>query len=32
MLQPSFIPAYEIRRLREFTRLRAQPVVERTRH
>jgi transposase len=32
MLQPSFIPAYDIRRLREFTRLRAELVAERTRH
>ena len=32
MLQPSFIPAYDIRRLREFTRLRAELVHERTRH
>jgi transposase len=32
MLQPSFIPDYDIRRLREFTRLRAELVHERTRH
>ncbi|MDQ2810522.1 MAG: IS110 family transposase [Actinomycetota bacterium] len=32
MLQPSFIPPYDIRRLREFTRLRAELVAERTRH
>jgi transposase len=32
MLQPSFIPPYDIRRLREFTRLRAELVHERTRH
>lgn len=32
MLQPSFIPDYDIRRLREFTRLRAELVAERTRH
>jgi transposase len=32
MLQPSFIPDYDIRRLREFTRLRAELVQERTRH
>jgi transposase len=32
MLQPSFIPDYDIRRLREFTRLRAGLVAERTRH
>jgi len=32
MLQPSFIPPPEIRRLREFTRLRAELVHERTRH
>jgi transposase len=32
MLQPSFIPACDIRRLREFTRLRAELVAERTRH
>jgi transposase len=32
MLQPSFIPSYDIRRLREFTRLRAELVAERTRH
>ena len=32
MLRPSFVPSYEIRRLREFTRLRAGLVHERTRH
>ena len=32
MLQPSFIPDYGIRRLRELTRLRAELVQERTRH
>ena len=32
MLQPSFVPPPEIRRLREFTRLRAELVHERTRH
>ena len=32
MLRPSFVPPYEIRRLREFTRLRADLVHERTRH
>ena len=32
MLQPSFIPPYDIRRLREYTRLRAELVHERTRH
>ena len=32
MLQPSFVPPYDIRRLREYTRLRAQLVHERTRH
>jgi transposase len=32
MLQPSFIPDHDIRRLREFTRLRAELVHERTRH
>lgn len=32
MLQPSFIPPYEVRVLREYTRLRAELVRERTRH
>jgi transposase len=32
MLRPSFVPPPEIRRLREFTRLRAELVHERTRH
>jgi transposase len=32
LLQPSFVPPPEIRRLREFTRLRAELVHERTRH
>ena len=32
MLRPSFVPPPEIRRLREFTRLRADLVHERTRH
>ena len=32
MLRPSFVPPYDIRRLREFTRLRADLVHERTRH
>jgi len=32
MLRPSFVPPYEIRRLREFTRLRADLVHERTRY
>jgi len=32
MLQPSFIPPYDIRRLREFTRLRADLVHDRTRY
>ena len=32
LLQPSFVPPPEIRRLREFTRLRADLVHERTRH
>ena len=32
MLRPSFVPPPEIRRLREFTRLRADLVNERTRH
>jgi len=32
MLRPSFVPPYEIRRLREFTRLRADLVHDRTRH
>jgi transposase len=32
MLQPSFVPPYEVRRLREYTRLRAGLVRERTRH
>jgi len=32
MLRPSFVPPSEIRRLREFTRLRADLVHERTRH
>jgi transposase len=32
LLQPSFVPPYEIRRLREFTRLRADLVHDRTRH
>src|SRR6185437_4903934 len=32
MLQPSFIPDYDIRRLREFTRLRADLVHDRARH
>ncbi len=32
MLQPSFIPDYDIRRLRELTRRRAELVQERTRH
>jgi transposase len=32
MLRPSFVPPHEIRRLREFTRLRADLVHERTRH
>jgi transposase len=32
MLQPSFIPPYDIRRLREYTRLRAELVRERTRY
>ena len=30
MLRPSFVPPYDIRRLREFTRLRADLVHERT--
>jgi len=32
MLRPSFVPAYDIRRLREYTRLRADLVRDRTRH
>jgi transposase len=32
MLQPSFVPPYDIRRLREYTRLRADLVRDRTRH
>jgi transposase len=32
MLQPSFIPPHDIRRLREYTRLRAELVHERTRY
>lgn len=32
MLQPSFVPPYDIRRLREYTRLRADLVHDRTRH
>ena len=32
MLRPSFVPPHEIRRLREYTRLRADLVHERTRH
>jgi transposase len=32
LLQPSFVPPPEIRRLREFTRLRAELVHERSRH
>ena len=32
MLQPSFVPPYEIRRLREYTRLRADLVHDRTRY
>ena len=32
MLQPSFVPPYDIRRLREYTRLRADPVHDRTRY
>jgi transposase len=32
MLQPSFVPPYDIRRLREFTRLRADLVHDRTRY
>src|SRR6185437_5030772 len=32
LLRPSFVPPYEIRRLRELTRLRAELVRERTRH
>ena len=32
MLRPSSVPTYEIRRLREFTRLRADVVHERTRY
>ena len=32
LLQPSFVPPPEIRRLREFTRLRTDPVHERTRY
>ena len=32
MLRPSFVPPYDIRRLREFTRLRAGLVHERTRY
>jgi transposase len=32
MLRPSFVPPYEIRRLREFTRLRADLVHDRTRY
>jgi transposase len=32
MLQPSFIPPHDIRVLREYTRMRAQLVRERTRH
>jgi transposase len=32
MLRPSFVPPPEIRRLREFTRLRADLVHDRTRH
>jgi transposase len=32
MLRPSFVPPYEIRRLREYTRLRADLVHERTRY
>ena len=32
LLRPSFVPPAEIRRLREFTRLRAELVRERTRH
>jgi transposase len=31
MLQPSFVPPYDIRRLREYTRLRAHQVHDRTR-
>jgi len=32
MLRPSFVPPYDIRRLREFTRLRAELVHERSRY
>jgi transposase len=32
MLRPSFVPPYDIRRLREFTRLRADLVHDRARH
>jgi transposase len=32
MLQPSFVPPYDIRRLRDYTRLRADLVHDRTRH
>ena len=32
MLQPSFVPPYDIRRLREYTRLRADLVHDRARH
>jgi transposase len=32
MLQPSFVPPYDIRRLREYTRLRADLVRDRTRY
>ena len=32
MLQPSFVPPYDIRRLREYTRLRADLVHDRTRY
>jgi len=32
MLQPSFVPPYDIRRLRDFTRLRADLVHDRARH
>jgi transposase len=32
MLRPSFVPPPEIRRLRDYTRLRAELVAERTRH
>jgi transposase len=32
MLRPSFVPPYEIRQLRDYTRLRTDLARERTRH